>query len=275
LGGLTCAEADELAPAFVLGALDPAEAKSVRAHLGDCPERHEAFAAVGGTVGYLAELAEPVEPPPALKARLMSAVADDLGSRVSGQAAPPTAATGSEAMPLAPSGIEAEPARLETERARRRPVLSFVMAAAAVLLIVVLAASNLALRGELDAAAEQAGILREAIAAVGRPGARVASVTGTEAQPGASGFVVIPMEGDGYLAVHGLIAPPIGQTYEAWTIDSSGVPVAAGLASPHDGLAVFVLPSSRSAEVVALTLEPEGGSTTPTMPIQVAGEVGG
>jgi hypothetical protein len=38
---------------------------------------------------------------------------------------------------------------------------------------------------------------------------------------------------------------------------------------------VFVLPSSASAEVVALTLEPEGGSTTPTMPIQVAGEVGG
>jgi anti-sigma-K factor RskA len=275
LGGLSCAEADELAPAFVLGALDPADAEAVRAHLGDCPERHDAVEALGGTVGHLAELAEPVEPPAALKARLMAAVADDLGSRASGRAAMSAAATGSATLPPAPAGIGAEPTPLEVERARRRSVLSFVMAAAAVLLIVILGASNLALRGELDAAAEQAGVLREAIAAVGRPGARVASVTGTEAQPGASGFVVIPTEGDGYLAVHGLAAPPVGQTYAAWTIDASGVPVAAGLASPHDGLAVFVLPSSRSAEVVALTLEPKGGSTTPTMPIQVAGEVGG
>ena len=254
-GGLTCAEADDLAPAFVLGALEVAEADALRAHLAACPEAHEAIAAFGGTAGYLAELAEPVQPPTALKERLMSAVGVERASRVAGSVTPPV--------------------RIDHERARRRPVLRLVMAAAAVLLVIALGASNLALRGELDAAAQQAGVLREAIAAVGSPGARVASVTGTDAQPGASGFVVIPAEGDGYLAVHDLMAPPAGQTYAAWTIDASGVPVAADLASPHDGLAVFVLPSSRSAEVVALTLEPVGGSTTPTMPIQVAGEVGG
>jgi anti-sigma-K factor RskA len=255
LGGLTCAEADELAPAFVLGALEAIEADAVRAHLAACPEAHEALVAFGGTAGYLAELAEPVQPQAALKERLMSAVAADRESRVAGSVAPPV--------------------RIDHERARRRPVLRLVMATAAVLLIIALGASNLALRGELDAAAQQAGALRDAIAAVGSPGARVASVIGTDAQPGASGFVVIPAEGNGYLAVHGLMAPPAGQTYEAWTIDASGVPTAASLASPQDGLAVFVLPSSASAEVVALTLEPEGGSTTPTMPIQVAGEVGG
>jgi anti-sigma-K factor RskA len=151
----------------------------------------------------------------------------------------------------------------------------FVFAAAAILLIVVLAATNLALRTEIDAAEAQARLLRDAVAAAGLPGARVASVTGSDAQPGASGFVVLPADGGGYLAVDGLMAPPSGQTYEAWTIGADGVPMPAGLASPQDGLAVFVLPPGQTAEVVALTLEPAGGSEAPTMPIQAAGEVGG
>jgi len=250
LGDLTCVEADDLAPAFVLGALEAAEADAVRAHLAACPESHEAFAAFGGIAGYLAELAEPIEPPAGARDRLMAAVAADLA---------PTERL----------------VAIEVERARRRPSLPrFVLAAAAILLVIALGASNIALRGQLDAAGTQARLLRDAIAAAGQPGARVASVTGTDAQPGASGFVVVPADGNGYLAVGGLAVPPSGQTYEAWTIGADGVPVPAGLSSPQDGLAVLVLPPSAAAEVIALTLEPVGGSQTPTMPIQAAGKLG-
>ncbi len=138
----------------------------------------------------------------------------------------------------------------------------------------VLGASNLALRGEVNDAERQAMLMRDAIAAAGLPGARVASVTGTDVQPDASGFVVLAAKGPGYLAVDGLSVPPAGQTYEAWTIGADGVPLPAGLASPSNGLLVMQLPPSSSAQVVALTIEPVGGSDTPTMPLQAAGELG-
>ena len=42
--GLTCDEVREMAGAFVLGALDPAEAAAVRAHLATCDDAHEEIA---------------------------------------------------------------------------------------------------------------------------------------------------------------------------------------------------------------------------------------
>ncbi len=78
---LDCAEVADLAPLFVLEALAPDEMAAVRAHLASCPEAHAELAAFGGTVAYLAELAEPIEPPATLKGRLMAAVAADLGDR--------------------------------------------------------------------------------------------------------------------------------------------------------------------------------------------------
>ena len=74
LGGLTCAEVDELAPLFVVGALTDDESAAVRDHLAECPETHALVAQLGGTAAYLAELPEPSEPPAALKGRLMAAV---------------------------------------------------------------------------------------------------------------------------------------------------------------------------------------------------------
>lgn len=281
---LDCAEIADLAPLFVLGALAPDEMAAVRAHLTTCPEAHDELVAFGGTAAYLAELPQPVEPPAALKGRLMAAVAADRAEQRSTpaasphvQAAPAPHEPASAPVPAAPQPDSATPVSLDTERARRRPgsFLRLAFAAAAVLLIVVLGASNLVLRGEVDDAERQALLMRDAVAAAGLPGARVASVTGTDVQPDASGFVVLAADGSGYLAVDGLSVPPAGQTYEAWTIGADGVPAPAGLASPSDGLLVIQLPPSASTQVVALTIEPVGGSETPTMPLQAAGELGG
>jgi anti-sigma factor RsiW len=281
---LECAEIADLAPLFVLDALATDETAAVRAHLTTCPEAHDEVAAFGGTAAYLAELPEPVEPPAALQGRLVAAVTADLAERqrtpivsASSMGATDTPGPAPVPVPAGPQPGSATPVSLDTERARRRPAsyLRVVFAAAAILLIIVLGASNLVLRGEIDAAEQQAALMRDAIAATGLPGARVASVSGTDVQPGASGFVVLPADGPGYLAVDGLSVPPAGRTYEAWTIGADGVPVPAGLASPSDGLLVIQLPPSSSTQVVALTIEPVGGSETPTMPLQAAGEVDG
>ncbi len=53
-GGMSCAEATELAPGFVLGALTDGEMASVRAHLAACPEAHAEFAEMGSVTAGLA-----------------------------------------------------------------------------------------------------------------------------------------------------------------------------------------------------------------------------
>ena len=270
-GGLTCAEADDLAPAAALDALDAGEEAALRAHLAACPETHPAFATFALTAASLAELVDPVPPPPSVKTRLLAAVAEDLAGRGVDTSERTPAARG-----VTPDvAASAPPVDLATERGRRRPVLGWVLAAAAVLAIVVLAGLSLFLQARVDTAEQLALQLRDAIGAAGQPGARVATVSGTDAQPGAGGFVVLPADGTGYVVVDDLAPLAAGQVYEAWTIVGDAAPVPAGLATPTDGLAIFPLASGTAVEVVALTIEPAGGSDTPTMPIQAAGQLGG
>lgn len=147
--------------------------------------------------------------------------------------------------------------------------------AAAVLLIGALAGWNLLLLGQASSAEQRAALLREAVAAAGEPGARVASVSGTAAQPTARGFAVIsPQEQAGYLVVDGLAAAPAGTVYQAWYVSRS-VPRSAGLMTTADGLGILSLAGAEPVEIVALTIEPAGGSDQPTTPIVAAGTVGG
>ncbi len=270
-GGLTCAEADDLAPAAAIDALEAREDSALRAHLAACPESHPTFASFALTAASLAELVDPVPPPASVKTRLLAAVAEDLAARaVDAPGMTPAArATTPDVAASAP------PVDLATERGRRRPILGWVLAAAAVLAIVALAGLSLFLQARVDTAEQLALQLRDAIGAAGQPGAQVATVSGTDAQPGAGGFVVLPADGTGYLVVDDLAPLAAGQVYEAWTIVGDAAPVPAGLATPTDGLAIFPLASGTAVQVVALTIEPAGGSDTPTMPIQAAGQLGG
>jgi hypothetical protein len=83
---LTCDEVRELAGAFVLGALEPAEDAAVRAHLATCDQAHAEIAELGGVLPVLAESVPVVEPSAALKGRIMAAAAADLAGRSAGHA---------------------------------------------------------------------------------------------------------------------------------------------------------------------------------------------
>jgi anti-sigma-K factor RskA len=71
---LTHEEADDLAGLYVLDALDAAEAAAVRAHLATCDQSHPLFADLAAVTPSLASLAEPVNAPPALRDRVLTAV---------------------------------------------------------------------------------------------------------------------------------------------------------------------------------------------------------
>lgn len=68
------AEATELAGLYVLNALEPSLRAAVQQHLGACPDAHLEFDELGSVLPALALLVEPIQPPAALRARVMAAL---------------------------------------------------------------------------------------------------------------------------------------------------------------------------------------------------------
>lgn len=67
-------EATELAGLYVLDALEPSLQSAVEEHLAACPDAHLEFDELGSVLPTLALLAEPIEAPPVLCARVIEAV---------------------------------------------------------------------------------------------------------------------------------------------------------------------------------------------------------
>ena len=77
-----------------------------------------------------------------------------------------------------------------------------------------------------------------------------------------------------FLASNMPVLPP-QKAYELWLIPTSGAPIPAGVFKPDArGSATVIeppLPAGIEAKTFAITVEPEQGSSTPTMPIVMAG----
>jgi anti-sigma-K factor RskA len=281
---LTCDEVREMAGAFVLGALDARAEVAVRAHLETCADPHGEIAELGGVLPAFAEVVPMVEPPAGLKARIMAAAAADLEARGgAGSAGAPATASASAATPASASATT--PARGMTpatavtpvafptaeERAARRSRATtgtWLLRIAAVLAIAVLGGWNLLLQNELSAARSY----ERSVAAVLDKAAQPGSLTAILAADGGtgSGLAAVDPNGNVSLAMRNLAPTSGAAVYEAWVIGSDGVPVPLGdFQVGKDGTASFRasgLPTS-SGVVLALTLEPGPGATTPTLPI--------
>jgi anti-sigma-K factor RskA len=272
-GGLTCTEATELVPGFVLGALEPDEAAAVRAHLATCSAVHQEVDDLGSTASVLLESVPLVEPPPALRARL-------LGAAAAGQ---------TPASVVSPTPVQTRQfrggSRGATEGARersgRRPWVdrlhlarpSAVLGLAAAIAIAVLGTWSLTLQQRLSDADRFNGAVAAALDLASRPGS-TSAVLAPETAGGPAGFAAVGADGSVTVAVRGL-PPTTGRAvYEAWAIPRDGTPVPiGGFTVGSDGTGTVAGQGRPAAEVtaVALTLEAGPGATTPTLPIVVSG----
>jgi anti-sigma-K factor RskA len=271
---MTCAEVTELSGLFVLDALEPEERRAVVAHLETCTEAHEEVRAVGGVAPALAGLAAPVDAPPELKSRVMTAYAADAAA---GQLAAQTqklpgrfSTGGRAARPPAVAPVSAVPSRA----AWQLPTwASWTMAIAAVLVVAVVGVWGIGLQNRVSQAEQQAAELSQAIAAFSEPGSSVAILRDAN-DPNASGFAAVSPEGNVYVVMAGLPDAPAGQVYQAWYI-ADGQPVSAGL-MPADENGLIVMngsPPAPGTSTVAITVEPAGGSAQPTSDPIVVGEL--
>jgi anti-sigma-K factor RskA len=253
---MNCDQVRDLAAAYVLGALERGEEQAVREHLEMCVELHEEFAELGGVVPHLAEDVDIVEPPAALKARILEAAARE----------PRPAPT-----VVFPSAEEREArARARTSRT------SWILRIAAVLVIGALGAWNVLLQQRYDEANE----FRQAVTAVletaRQPGSMAAILQPPEGT-GPSGLAAVAPDGTVTLALQGLAPTTGSEVYTAWMIagDAAPVPVGGFTVGP-DGIAQFRTQPGpvQPGVVLAVSREPGPGSTTPAGPIVAVGAAG-
>jgi len=250
--GLGCTEVAELAPAFVLGALEAAESDAVRRHLADCPEAHAEMAELSSVVSVLMASVEEVAPPSGLKERILAAAATDR------------APTPPRAVREAGGGWA---------NLFRRPVWAAV-SLAAVIAALALGAWNVQLQNDLAGLTAYRNGVVEVLRQASQPGAQLAVLVPPQGS-GPSGLAAVAADGSVAIVMRDL-APTSGtQVYEAWLIageNAAPVPIG-GFAVGGSGSVSFTTMHAPLGEgvVVALTLEDRPGAQTPKPPIVVLG----
>ncbi len=257
---LGCDDVRDLAAAFVLSALDTDDADAVRAHLASCADPHAEMAELGSVLSVLAEAVPVVEPPAALKGRILAAAAADLAARTSAAPAAPGAAP-----TAAPIPFPAAPER-QQRSAARTGIADWAMRIAAVLAIALLGGWGLLLQNQLDSARSYERSVAAVLDVAGQPGALTAVLT-PESRDGPAGLAAIAGDGTVRIAMRDLPPTTGTQVYEAWVIGGDGVPKAlGGFPVRETGIAYFEgggLPTQEGI-VLALTLEPGPGATAPS-----------
>ena len=218
--------------AYMLGALEPEQAAALERHAEGCERCRAEMRWLTAAVDALPESVERVEPPPALRARLMAEVRADVA------AAQPAPAKPTAGAPLSTPGLQKRPAW--GRRWLLRPALGF----AALVLVV-------------------AAVLGYAIGGDSGGGGGESTIVAGEA-PGVTAEMVD--EGDGgTLRLANVHQLPDREVLQAWVQRDGEVEAVPALFVPdHEGRASTQLPSMDGVEEVMVTAEPKGGSEAPT-----------
>ncbi|MBM7829745.1 anti-sigma-K factor RskA [Agromyces cerinus] len=245
--------------AYALDAVDAEERAAVERALAEDAELRDEADGFAETAALLTGAAEPVEPPPALKSRLLAQL-DGLAQQLPDAAAPdvPAAATVPAASPVAPQAPRAPgpAARAAKRRWFQRPGAIIAAAAASVVLIAG------AIIGVAWTGPNGWGAQREMAAIAEAPD--VESSTHELEGGGAVTLYWSAEQGRSGVVVEGL--PDVGEasTYELWYIDDAGAQ-SAGTFDVAEGETWRVLEGDFAPGVaVGVTVEPAGGSPQPT-----------
>ena len=238
----TDADIHDLAASYALAALDAGERAAFEAHLAGCARCREEVASFGDAVLALAGAAAGNDgdaallPPASLRSRVLAAVAAER------QVVVPIAAA-----------RERRRSRLAALAQPRVLAPAFAVAAA---VAIALGNWGAGLSGSLDRERAARSADAAALASFADPAAsHSATLNASLAVTG----------GRGALSVARLDPAPPGKVYEAWVIPVGGQPIPAGLFTAQEGRVVLTLtPTVSPGAVVAITIEPVGGSDAPT-----------
>ena len=273
---MTCSEFKASVWAHALGALEPTERAELERHLAE-PIAHEGcqdeFERAMRTAQALSAVAPAVTPPAESWSK--------IEARIAGQ-------------------------QQTSGRRARRPAwlpwtVSFIAAAACAILLVkawtyrnALIAQNAeisqlrgasaerdACRQELEAFKKGSQAERAALALLELPSTQLVPISPTPGSTSTSrGTALLNMEERRAVVLLSALLPAVGRDYELWVIRAGSPPVPAGILKPgEDGRAIAEIDRSLlqagRPDILAVTIEPPGGSPTPTLPVIIIGQVKG
>lgn len=239
---LACAQVDELAAAYGVGAVDPDEERAISEHLATCDAAHAEARELISVASVLSVGVEPMTPSAGLRSRLMTTVAGTA------QDHRPVA---ERLLPRVPAGAPARPWW-------RVVPIPTALAAIGLAAAVGLGASNIDLNRRL---AERDAALRT-----------VASADAAYAVSGSAGSGwVLESDGTALFLADSLAALPADRIYELWLIGPDGDPVDVGTLATTDGLTLVELERELGpATTFAVTIEAERVSSPTSEPVLVA-----
>lgn len=239
---MNCHAVDELAASYALGAVELDEERAISEHLLTCASPHVEARELVAAASVLPAAVEPVTPSSALRARLMTTIAETP------QEHRPTARR------VVTPVLAAPPARPWW----RLAPLPAGLAAAGLAAVVGLGAWNVNLNQRLadrDAALRAVATADAAFAVSGSAG---------------SGWV-LETDGRAIFLADSLAELPADRIYELWLIGPDGDPVDVGTLASTDGLTLVDLERELGpATTFAVTIEAERVSSPTTEPVLVA-----
>jgi anti-sigma-K factor RskA len=250
-------EAYELLAALSLDAVDASEREAIEAHVSECPKCRSELDELLEVAGALGNSVEPL--PEGLWTNISSRIYDS--------------GDGTHPMPLLAANVA--PTDINVARARRShrlrtTSLAVTIASVAAAVIVVLSFSLAVESSHVSKLQRQlASNAFAASAALATPGHTVVDLTNSTKATIAE-FVMLP-DGRGYLVNSQLPALGSGRTYQLWGL-INGKPISIGLMGSKPTNVTFTV-SGTKPSVLGVTVEPSGGSSTPTSSMVASGSV--
>jgi anti-sigma-K factor RskA len=224
---------DELKDAYALGALPEQERRELEEYLAAHPERQAEIDELGNVASLIALSPPEQEPPSELRRSIMDVVEAEA---------------------------QRPPARTRSWLAGVRELLSVrnLALGAAALLVIGLFSWNMLLQGQVQDLQGQVASLQDS------QQSRMVALAGTGAAQRAEAEVILLKDHKAVLMAEDMPRVPENKTYQIWVIEDD-VPQPSGLfEADGDTVAAVVEKPLDEDDVIAITIEPNGGSQQPT-----------
>ena len=255
---------------YAMQSLSPADAAMTHAHLSACESCRRDLAAVNGDLAAIAISTEQVPLPEGARERFLARLKFEERTSDSRQSEP--SIYGPALVPTPP------------RRSVWPTLLPWAAAAAMLAVAAYLGIQNRHMqdlvnadRSQIATLSAQASRAQQVLDTLTAPDAQQATLTeGKAAAAPTAHASYVPSRGALVFVATHLKPVPANKTYELWVIPANGsAPIPAGTFRPDaNGSASVVLPplpTGVPAKVFGVTIENEGGATSPTMPIVLSG----
>ena len=268
----------ELLALHALDALDASEARALTEHLPACAECRVELDEMRDAAALLAHASTPAAPSDEVRERILQTVRAEPRASQTQRAVE----TGGQVIPLrrpASPGLWPNVLRLAA-------AIAFIALLAGVIVLwqrdarfrrelAQLSQTLNTQKDELAREREMSAHRLEALLMLNSPEAKKMALAGTQtAQNARAMFVYDQKSGHGMLMTEGLPTAPADMAYEVWFIPKGHSPMPGKTftvdAAGHAMISDQVPMAARENAIIAVTLEPKGGSPSPTMPIYLS-----